>query len=65
MLPIFPILRDELRDYRFYATDMQHPSKQAAQIIYDRFLTAALLHLKTALNNLRAQYKLVGIWQNF
>ena len=44
-LPYFPayeILLDELRDYRFYAEDMLHPSAQAADYIYERFLEWSL-----------------------
>ena len=35
--PAYEILNDELRDYRFYATDMIHPSEQAVDYIYHRF----------------------------
>lgn len=35
--PSYEILLDELRDYRFYATDMLHPSNQAVDIITERF----------------------------
>ena len=31
-------MNDELRDYRFYAADMIHPSEVAADHIYRRFL---------------------------
>lgn len=37
--PAYEILLDELRDYRFYATDMLHPSEQAADYIFERFRT--------------------------
>lgn len=40
--PALEIVRDELRDYRFYAEDMQHPSRQAADVVYERFLEYAL-----------------------
>ena len=30
---------DELRDYRFYAEDMVHPSNQAIQYIWNRFVS--------------------------
>ena len=40
--PAYEILMDELRDYRFYATDMLHPSEQAADYIFERFLAWAL-----------------------
>ena len=29
---------DELRDYRFYAEDMAHPSKQAVDYVWERFV---------------------------
>ena len=35
--PAYEIVLDELRDYRFYAADMLHPSEQAADYIYERF----------------------------
>jgi hypothetical protein len=33
---------DELRDYRFYAEDMCHPSQQTIDYIRERFLDWAL-----------------------
>lgn len=38
--PAYEILMDELRDYRFYADDLVHPSASAVQIIWERFLDA-------------------------
>jgi len=35
--PAYEIVLDELRDYRFYAEDLVHPSKVAADYIFDRF----------------------------
>lgn len=35
--PAYEIVNDELRDYRFYAPDMIHPSAQAVEYIYERF----------------------------
>ncbi|MDP2686229.1 MAG: GSCFA domain-containing protein [Aequorivita sp.] len=35
--PSFEIMMDELRDYRFYAEDMLHPSKTAIEIIWQKF----------------------------
>lgn len=35
--PAYEIVLDELRDYRFYADDMLHPSPQAVQYIWERF----------------------------
>ena len=40
--PAYEIVMDELRDYRFYAEDMCHPSAQAVDYIRERFLTWAL-----------------------
>lgn len=35
--PAYEIMIDELRDYRFYAEDMLHPSNQAISYIFDCF----------------------------
>lgn len=35
--PSYEIMLDELRDYRFYAEDMIHPSQLAVQYIWERF----------------------------
>ena len=40
--PSYEIMMDELRDYRFYAEDMLHPSDQAVRYIWDRFCDFAL-----------------------
>ena len=37
--PAYEIVNDELRDYRFYAPDMLHPSQQAVDYIWERFVT--------------------------
>jgi lysophospholipase L1-like esterase len=34
--PAYEIVMDELRDYRFYAADMLHPSEQAVDYIWER-----------------------------
>lgn len=58
--PAYELLMDELRDYRFYADDMLHPSEQAVRYVFERFAdtyfgadTQAFLHewrpLKAAL----------------
>lgn len=36
--PSYEILIDELRDYRFYAADMLHPSAQAVDYIWERLV---------------------------
>lgn len=38
--PSYEIMMDELRDYRFYADDMMHPSTTAVQYICERFSAA-------------------------
>lgn len=40
--PAYEIMLDELRDYRFYAEDMIHPSEQAVNYIFERFIGWAL-----------------------
>lgn len=40
--PAYEVLMDELRDYRFYAEDMCHPTQQAVNYIRERFLNWAL-----------------------
>ena len=35
--PAYEIVNDELRDYRFYASDMLHPSEQAVDYIWECF----------------------------
>jgi len=39
--PSYEIMMDELRDYRFYAEDMCHPTPVALEFITDKFLQAA------------------------
>lgn len=36
-LPVYEILMDDLRDYRFYKEDMIHPSSQAVNYIFEKF----------------------------
>ncbi|MBR6047116.1 MAG: GSCFA domain-containing protein [Bacteroidaceae bacterium] len=36
--PAYEIIMDELRDYRFYASDMLHPSPQAVDYIWQRMV---------------------------
>ena len=36
--PSYEIMLDELRDYRFYAEDLVHPSKMAVDYIWERFV---------------------------
>ena len=36
--PVFEVFMDELRDYRFYAADMLHPSEQAVDYVWERLV---------------------------
>lgn len=38
--PAYELVLDELRDYRFYAEDMVHPSDVAVQYVWERFASA-------------------------
>ena len=40
--PAYEILLDDLRDYRFYASDLTHPSEAAIELIWQRFQEAYL-----------------------
>ena len=42
--PSYELLNDDLRDYRFYKPDMAHPTEQAVDYIFDKFIHA---HCKT------------------
>lgn len=35
--PAFEIMNDDLRDYRFYASDMVHPSEEGVEYIWENF----------------------------
>ena len=35
--PAYEIMMDELRDYRFYKTDMLHPSEEAEEYVWQKF----------------------------
>lgn len=36
-LPIYEVVMDELRDYRFYKEDMIHPTEQTVRYIFEKF----------------------------
>ncbi len=40
--PAYEIVNDELRDYRFYATDMLHPSEQTVDYLWERLSAVCL-----------------------
>ena len=47
--PAFEILTDDLRDYRFYADDLLHPSQQGIDYIWDKFCDTYLSEQSKAL----------------
>lgn len=49
--PSYEILIDELRDYRFYAEDLVHPSSQAIEYIWEKFERFAFTLDTIALND--------------
>ena len=56
--PAYEILLDELRDYRYFAEDLVHPSRVAEDIIWERFVAAAVVsgdQSQTALNEKAAR----------
>lgn len=40
--PAYELLTDDLRDYRFYADDLVHPSRLAVGYVWEKFAAAAL-----------------------
>lgn len=40
--PAFEILNDDLRDYRFYNSDLVHPSEESVEYLWDKFRTSFL-----------------------
>lgn len=36
--PAFEIVNDDLRDYRFYASDLVHPSDEAVEYVWEKFV---------------------------
>lgn len=53
--PSYEILCDDLRDYRFYAADMVHPSEQAVDYIWSKFAESYFDKTETELNALISQ----------
>ena len=49
--PSYEIVLDELRDYRFYAEDMAHPSPVAVEYIWEKFAAAYISRGSNALCN--------------
>ncbi|KQC33099.1 hypothetical protein AAU57_07045 [Nonlabens sp. YIK11] len=59
--PAYEILMDELRDYRFYASDMIHPNATAVDYVWLRF-RESVLHQNTvnAIKTIEKHQKLAG-----
>lgn len=56
--PAYEIMMDELRDYRFYADDMLHPSPLAIEFIWEKVLQAVIdEQAKPILNEINAIQK--------
>lgn len=57
--PAYEILMDDLRDYRFYASDMKHPSDVAVKYVYslfsDSFFSSATMELSRQAARLTAR----------
>jgi len=47
--PSYEIVMDELRDYRFYASDMIHISKEGTEYVWERFAEFVFSHDTLAL----------------
>ncbi|MBR1922876.1 MAG: GSCFA domain-containing protein [Paludibacteraceae bacterium] len=57
--PSYEIVLDELRDYRFYAADMLHPSDVAVEYIFSRFVQTYLYepHTQADMRTLHQLYQ--------
>ena len=55
--PSYEIVLDELRDYRFYADDLVHPSSMAVNYIWERFVATYL-----AAQTQQQMEELHGLW---
>ena len=55
----FEILLDDLRDYRFYADDLMHPSSAAVDYIWERFVPTFFSD-----NTQREMKELHALWLN-
>ncbi len=42
--PSYELLLDDLRDYRFFAADLAHPSEEAVEYIWEKFTEAFFTH---------------------
>lgn len=49
--PAYELVNDDLRDYRFYESDMAHPNKQAIEYVWKRFAEAYFNDKTVAIND--------------
>lgn len=70
--PAYEIVMDELRDYRYYASDMLHLSDVAVEYIWDRFVktyfskeTCAIMDEWESINKALNHRSLYGMTDNF
>ena len=49
--PAYEIMLDDLRDYRFYKSDLAHPSDEAVEYIFEKFSNAYFSNETLKLNN--------------
>ena len=58
--PSYEIIMDELRDYRFYASDLLHPNETAINYIWERFTATQLLEeTSDTINNVESIQKML------
>lgn len=60
--PAYEIVNDDLRDYRFYASDLVHPSEEAVEYIWEIFRATYLDPAGEAI--LKEGEKLLKAWQH-
>lgn len=60
--PAYEIVTDDLRDYRFYASDLVHPSEEAVEYIWEKFRETYLDESGEAV--LREGEKLLKAWRH-
>lgn len=54
--PAYEIMMDELRDYRFYESDLIHPNKQAIDYIWKKFKETYLTENLTSIDKMYSQW---------
>ena len=60
--PAYEILNDDLRDYRFYATDLVHPSEEGVEYIWEKFKETFLD--EQGINLLKEGEKIMRAWRH-